>query len=154
VPPAHLDDYLDFQLIVRATKRIHWLIYLPFVSILFMVLARSNFFDAMDFPLALFFVIGLALAYTLHSAQLLRRSAESARGMALEYYETQLLLQARAKDNPSPISVEQIKLLMERIRETQEGAFAPFAQQPALRALLLPFSGYGSVQLIEFLFKL
>ena len=154
VPPAHLDDYLDFQLIVRATKRIHWLIYLPFVSILFMVLARSNFFDAMDFPLALFFVIGLALAYTLHSAQLLRRSAESARGMALEYYETQLLMQARAKDNPSPISVEQIKLLMERIRETHEGAFAPFAQQPALRALLLPFGGYGSVQLIEFLFKL
>ena len=35
MPRAHLDDYLDFQLIVLATQRIHWLIYLPFVSILF-----------------------------------------------------------------------------------------------------------------------
>ena len=160
VPHAHLDDYLDFQLIVHATQRIHWLIYLPFVSILFMVLARSNFFDAMDFPLALVFVIGLALGYSLHSARLLRKSAEAARATAIENYETRLLTQARAIDSQppflmaSPISVEQIKILMERIRNTREGAFAPFAQQPALQALLLPFGGYGSVQIIEYLFKL
>jgi hypothetical protein len=160
VPRAHLDDYLDFQLIVHATQRIHWLIYLPFVSILFMVLARSNFFDAMDFPLALVFVIGLALGYSLHSARLLRKSAEAARATALENYETRLLTQARATDSQppflmaSPVSAEQIKILMERIRGTREGAFAPFAQQPALQALLLPFGGYGSVQIIEYLFKL
>ena len=53
-----------------------------------------------------------------------------------------------------PISVEQINILMERIRNNREGAFAPLAQQPALQALLLPFGGYGSVQLIEYLFKL
>jgi hypothetical protein len=160
VPRAHLDDYLDFQLIVHATQRIHWLIYLPFVSILFMVLARSNFFDAMDFPLALVFVIGLALSYSLHSARLLRKSAEATRATALENYETRLLTQARATDSQppflmaSPVSAEQIKILMERIRGTREGAFAPFAQQPALQALLLPFGGYGSVQIIEYLFKL
>lgn len=167
VPRAHLDDYLDFQLIVRATQRIHWLIYLPFVGILFMVLSRSDLFDAMDFPLALLFVVGLALAYALHSAWLLRKSAESARVTALEHYETRLLTQARAKDSPmpaaadgaaanqarAPTSVEQIKILMEHIRDTRKGAFAPFAQQPALRALLLPFGGYGGVQLIEYLFK-
>ncbi len=43
---------------------------------------------------------------------------------------------------------------MERIRNTREGAFAPFPQQPALQALLLPFGSYGGVQLIEYLFKL
>ena len=160
VPRAHLDDYLDFRLIVHATQRIDWLIYLPFVGIFFMVLSRSNFFDAMDFPPALFFIVGLALGYSLLSAILLRRSAESARGKAIEYYERQLLIQARVKDSQppilivDPISVEQIKLLMERIRNNREGAFAPFAQQPALQALLLPFGGYGSVQIIEYLFKL
>jgi hypothetical protein len=41
--------------------------------------------------------------------------------------------------------------LMERIRNTQEGAFAPISQQPALQALLLPFGGLGGVQLIEYL---
>ena len=75
LPRAHLDDYLAFQLIVLATQRIHWLIYLPFVSILFMVLSRSDLFDTMDFPLALVFVTGLALAYGLYRAVLLRRIA-------------------------------------------------------------------------------
>ena len=86
----------------------------------------------------------------------------------LVYYETQLLMQARAKDSQQPaaadgaaasparppISAEQIKILMDRIRSTREGAFAPIAQQPALQALLLPFGSYGGVQLIEYLFKL
>ncbi len=160
VPGVHFDDYLDFQLIVRATQRIRWLIFLPFISILFMVIARSNIFDAMDFPPPLIFVTGLALAFALHSAILLRRSAESARIKALEHYETRLLRQTRTKDSQppilivTPVSAEQIKLLMERIRNNCEGAFAPFAQQPALQALLLPFGGYGSIQIIEYLFKL
>ena len=54
----------------------------------------------------------------------------------------------------SPVSAKQIKILMESIRSNREGAFAPIAQQPALEALLLPFGGYGSPQLIEYLFKL
>jgi hypothetical protein len=163
VPHAHLDDYLDFQLIVLATRRIHWLIYLPFVFLLFLVFARSSLFDAMDFPLSLIFVTGLALAYALYTAILLRRSAEAARAKALANYDARLLAQARLKDgpppaktdaaaaNPTPISAEQIKLLMERIRNTREGAFASFTQQPALQALLLPFGGYGGVQLVEYL---
>jgi hypothetical protein len=167
VPRASLDDYLDFQLMVRATQRIQWLIYLPFVSILFMVVARSDFFDAMDYPPALVFVTGLALGYSLYSARLLRSGAEEARATLLEHYERRLLEEARSKVSKPPvlivhpgtipaqrpISVEQIKILMERIRSTREGAFAPFSQQPALHALLLPFGGYGSVQLIEYLFK-
>ena len=145
--------------------RIHWLIYLPFVSLLFLVLARSNLFDAMDFPLPLIFVTGLALAYALYTAVLLRRSAEAARARALAHYDARLLAQAQPKDSQPPttagaaaagptrppISAEQIKLLMERIRSTREGAFAPFTQQPALQALLLPFGGYGGVQLVEYL---
>ena len=94
MPRAHLDDYLDFQLIVLATRRIHWLIYLPFVLLLFLVLARSSLFDAMDFPLTLIFVTGLALAYAVYTAVLLRRSAEAARAKALEHYDARLLAQA------------------------------------------------------------
>jgi hypothetical protein len=158
VPRTHLDDYLDFQLIVLATRRIYRLIYLPFVLLLFLVLARSTIFDAMDFPMALILVTGLALAYALYTAILLRRSAEAARAKALDHYNARLLAQARLKDGSlpaaetsTPISAEQIKLLMERIRNTREGAFASFTQQPALQALLLPFGGYGGVQLVEYL---
>jgi len=143
---------------VLATRRIYRLIYLPFVLLLFLVLARSTIFDAMDFPMALILVTGLALAYALYTAILLRRSAEAARAKALDHYNARLLAQARLKDGSlpaaetsTPISAEQIKLLMERIRNTREGAFASFTQQPALQALLLPFGGYGGVQLVEYL---
>ncbi len=133
---------------MRATQRIHWLIYLPFIAILFMVISRSNLFDAMDFPPALLFVIGLALAYALHSARLLYKVAKAMRTKALENYEN-----LRSSQTWPPINAEEINLLMERIRNTHEGTFAPFAQQPALQALLLPFGGYCSIQIIEYLFK-
>jgi hypothetical protein len=176
VPRAYLDDSLDFQLIVAVTRRIHGLIYLPFVSILFLVVARSDLFDAMDFPLALLFVTALALGYALYTAVLLRRSAEAARATALAHYEARLLARTRVQeesrsaagpermaDTPPPaappdaqprVSAKQIRLLMDRIRGTSEGAFAPFTQQPAVQALLLPFGGYGGVQLIEYLINL
>lgn len=185
VPRAYLSGYLDFQLIMRATQRIHSLIYLPFVSILFMVIARSDLLDAMNFPLVLVFVIGLVLAYALGSEVLLRRGAVAARTKVISYYETLLLRmqaapkiplvevyttfdQARLKGSspltvasskPSgltepKISTEQIKLLLERIRNTREGVFAPITEQPALRALLLPFGGFGGAQLIEYLINL
>ena len=147
--PEELENYLDFQLIVRATQRIEWLIYLPFASILFTVLAQSNFFDAMDFPLAWVFFIGLALTYTLHSAWLLNKRAKEMRGRVLKYYEEQ-----RYMPDGSSINAEPFDRLISRISHTHEGAFAYVAQQPALQALLLPFGGYGSIQIIEYLFKL
>ena len=104
----------------------------------------------------------------MYTAVLLRRSAEAARAKALAHYDARLLAQAQPKDSPPPvtagaaaagptrppISAEQIKLLMERIRNTREGVFGSFTQQPALQALLLPFGGYGSVQLVEYLINL
>ncbi len=196
VPRAYLADYLDFQLVMRATQRIHWLIYLPFVLIFFMVIARSDLFDAMNFPLVLVFVIGLVLVYALFSEVLLHRGAFAARTKVLDYYEMLLWRMqsppplnnnlnvnpedgsrspdmangavagpAQLKDSPTltvannmlldsigpPINAEQIKLLMERIRNTREGVFAPVTEQSALRALLLPFGGFGGAQLIEYL---
>jgi hypothetical protein len=163
IPREHLDDYLDFQITVSATRRIHLLIYLPFVLLLFLVLSHSPLFDAMDLPSGQVFIIGSAFAYALYTAVFLRRRAEAARAKTLENYNSQLLVQLGPKNsqrtdaahqgatNSPLVSPDQIKLLMERIRGTREGAFAPFSQQPAVQALLLPFGGYGGVQLIEYL---
>ena len=195
VPREYLANYLDFELVRRVTQRIQWLIYLPFVLILFMVIARSDLFDAMNFPLILIVVVGLMLVYALGSEVLLRKGAIAARTTKLDYYAMLLLRaqaapkinldenegsssslvkvyasidQAQLKSNPPltlarskppgstepPISTEQIKLLMEHIRNTRDGVFAPIYEQPALRALLLPFGGFGGAQLIEYLMRL
>lgn len=158
VPREYLADYLDFQLVMRATQRIHWLIYLPFVLIFFMVIARIDLFDAMNFPLVLVFVIGLVLVYALFSEVLLHRGALVARTKVLDHYEmllwsiqSQPPLKNNLNEIEPSINTEQIKLLMERIRNVHEGVFAPANEQSALRALLLPFGGFGGAQLIEYL---
>jgi hypothetical protein len=151
IPRPYLDYYLDFQLIVAATQRIQWLIYLPFISILFMVVARSDLFDAMDFPLALIMIVIVALLYTLYTARLLSKSAAAMRAKVLAHYE-EILLRLAQPQAQLHITTEQINRLIERIRNTREGAFAPLSQQPALQALLLPFGGFGGAQLIDYLF--
>jgi hypothetical protein len=150
VPRTCLATYLAFRLMVRATARIHGFIYLPFILILFMVMGRSDLFDAMDFPPAIVFVAGFALAYALYTAVWLRRRAEALRKRLLAHYETLLMKPASSEDSLLAVSSDQIERLMKRIRGTSEGAFARFSEQPALQALLLPFGGYGSVQLIQY----
>jgi hypothetical protein len=173
-----LAPYLDFHLITVLTRRIQLLIYLPFISILFIIVGRSDLFDAMDFPTALIAVVVLSLGYAIYTEIVLRGAALSARGRILTEYEEKLFIMERntntqvsdgigdaapttGSTNPAngsktelvrpAITAKQIQVLMEHIRNTQEGAFAPVSQQPALQALLLPFGGLGGVQLIEYL---
>lgn len=163
IPRAYLDHYLTFQLIVAATQRIQALIYLPFIAIFFIVIARSDLFDVMDFPLSLVLIIIAALFYTLYTARLLRSSAEDIRAEILAQYDLICLRLAQPKNQshnqlqdqpPSPHpSVEQITRLINQIRTTQQGAFAPLSYRPTLLASLLPFGGFGGTQLIEYLFN-
>ncbi|NJO67628.1 MAG: hypothetical protein HC826_01380 [Rhodospirillales bacterium] len=149
VPRACKEPYVAFRLIVQVTKRIQALIYLPFILILFMVVARSQIFDALDFPLPLVLLTGFALSYALLTAALLRRRAEAARAGILEQLECLLLKTPEEGDDKPSVRPDQVKLMMERVRGNREGAFAPFSRQPALQALLLPFGGYGGLQIIE-----
>ncbi len=149
VPEQCRAAYFIFRLIVVVVRRVQGLIYLPFILILFMVVARADFFDAMNFPLPLVFVTFLALGYALVTTVLLRRSAEAARKRILEHFEGMLIKPEVADGLPPPKS-DQIKLVMDRVRTTREGVFAPFSRQPAVQALLLPFGGYGSVQIAQY----
>ena len=54
-------------------------------------------------------------------------------------------------EEATTLSAEQIGILTTLIRETRRGPFAPLSQQPFMQAVLLPFGGYGGVQLIEYL---
>ncbi|MGG7054384.1 hypothetical protein [Nitrosomonas sp. ANs5] len=153
IPQAYLDHYLGFQLIVAATQRIQALVYLPFISLFFTVIARSDLFDTMDFPLPLLLIVLVALFYTLYTARLLRKSAENLRTQVLTHYDLLLLKQAQPQTQTQPhLSTEQINRLLNQIRATRQGAFAAFSQRPVLSALLLPFGGFGGTQLIDYLF--
>ena len=168
MPRAHLDDYLDFQLIVLATA--HPLAHLPTVCLDPLLGARAERPLRRDGFSA---VTGLR-----HSARArlcaVRRgfAAQKRRGGARQ--GARALRSAAAHAGPAegqhaagrsrrcdgwpdPAADERGADQAANgagIRSTREGAFAPFTQQPALRALLLPFGGYGGVQLVEYLINL
>jgi len=50
-----------------------------------------------------------------------------------------------------PDPAAQIRLLISRIEQMNDGAFAPLARRPVVKAMLMPFGGFGLVTLIEFL---
>ena len=173
--PSALSNYLSFRLIVRSATRIQSLIYLPFLSIVLIIIARSDVFDAMDLPVPIVILIGLSLLYAVHSQIILQKAAIATKDKALRDLTIQLFEKERFKvsstweeqgsntklagnsgkvgfsEEATTLSAEQIRILMTRIRETRQGPFAPLSQQPFVQAVLLPFGGYGGVQLIEYL---
>jgi hypothetical protein len=174
LPKSCVDDSLDFDLVVDATARVNPLIYMPFVLILLSVVARSSVFDNLDLPLPLIVVVLVLSAYAVYSALLLRRVAQEARRHAVGNYEARLALLAGEKiAKPAnrelterywlaeqiraipvadrPAVGKRIDLLIKKIEQTKQGAFQPLSQQPFVRAVLLPFGGYGGLTLLEYL---
>ena len=44
------------------------------------------------------------------------------------------------------------RLLIEDTENYKEGAFLPFVEHPFFKAMLLPFSGFGGLALLEYIF--
>jgi hypothetical protein len=75
--------------------------------------------------------------------------AEGARSLALERF-THLLVKARGQAGASAVA-SQIEIMTGEIQSLGRGAFAPFTEQPVVRALLLPISSAGGLTLFRYL---
>lgn len=134
--PVDLADRLDIEFIAAHTAVVNRLIYYPFVALFLTVVARHRVFDNWDLPLALILVWGLLSATAVASALLLRRAAEQARAAALARLRRRLFALAGAGESDRP-PAEQVRLLIEEVAATREGAFASILNQPAVTATLL-----------------
>jgi hypothetical protein len=155
VPAEHLDGWIDFEFMVALTRGVNRFIYYPFAVLLLLIVSRSTVFDAWDFPLPLLALLAAAALYATWCALSLRRAAEAARKRIVACYEDECLRLDGTKDvangrDPSCLA-KGLCTLVERMRATREAAFLPLTQQPAVRALLIPFGGFGGVSLIEYL---
>ena len=157
-PERHLEDWIDFRAVVELTKSVNTFIYFPFVLLL-LVVAQHLVPDSLNFPLPLVAVLCGAVLYLVYCAMSLRSTAENARSVALTHYRDQLLLakSGQVPDVPTtsgvPVDAEkrraQLEEIIERIKSTKDGAFAPLLQQPFLKGLLIPFGGFGGMSLLE-----
>lgn len=154
LPRAYLENWIDLQFIARRTESVTRLIYYPFIVISLWLLSRSVVFDHWTLSVGTLLPAAFGAAVALGCAVALRLAAEESRTHALEQVKNEVL-RASARPpagGPNPLpTVEQLKLLQARIESLHDGAFAPFWQQPLLKAMLLPFATLGGTTVLDYM---
>lgn len=141
--------WLNLRLIGLRTDCVASLVLYPSIVIAGLTLAALTVeFGEMGFasnPIAL---IGSA-ALVVMAAVLLRRVAESWRHSVRSRLEdARLALQATSPDSGA---VSQLKSLLGRVRNLHEGAFASYAQQPLVKAVLVPALTFAATVGLQYL---
>jgi hypothetical protein len=144
----YLNPWIDLQFLAFRTRCIGGLVYYPFIVLSMMLLARSAFFDHWVPDPSLTVIAGLSYAIVLLCAVALRLSVEASRTEALRFYDDAML---RARGNGDAALAEQFCLLRDRIAQLSDGAFAPYSQQPLLKAILLPLLTVGGSSIADYL---
>ena len=121
------------------------MIFLPFAMIFFLVISRNELFENLDFPFSLILLSFLAISYVLFTFYLVRSNAVKLRDDLLNQCQIAL------SHDPKPDQIESINQLINSINTTKKGVYASFTQRPAIQAFLLPLSGLGGNELINYL---
>jgi hypothetical protein len=81
-------------------------------------------------------------------AIMLRLAAENFRKKALDHLNINLLRLKGLGSDMHPVA-EQLELVVQKIETIREGAFAPFAQQPLVKAIITMTGGFSGFTLVE-----
>jgi hypothetical protein len=142
--------WLNLRLIARRTGRVATLIWYPSLMIAAMAVAALTVeFGELGFaanPIALIISAGFVVS----AAVMLRRVAEAWRSDVIVRLDDARIL-ALAAPGGNPTQVTQLDQLSERVSSLSEGAFAPYSQQPLVRAVLVPAVTYGATVGLQYL---
>jgi hypothetical protein len=172
IPRAYLDNWIDLEFIAWRTQCVTRLIYFPFIVLSLFLVSRSAAFDDWYMPTTGIVLAVLGAGVALACAVALRYAAEASRRFAMERLRDEITrvsgetVSAAQKKPvaasvagdppghvppPDPPKPAQLSLLLSRMDHLHEGAFAPFWQQPLLKAVLLPFATLGGTSLLDYL---
>jgi hypothetical protein len=145
-----LDDWIDVRVVARRSAPVARLVIGPFVVIALLVVARSRLFDNWALTPAIAVGVSFYVAVLIGLTLLLKQSAENTRRRALASMQADLRWLA-GSGKPRADLVEAFKRLIAQVENESEGAFAPFFDQPLLKAMLVPLGGAGGTQLFDYL---
>ena len=107
------------------------------------------------YSISLMIMAILSAAIVLICAMALRRAAEKSGRRALKDVDDALLrsnatkgIGDQTRENLSPTHLNGLR---DRIAGLDEVAFAPFSQQPLLKALLMPFAAVGGTTVLDYM---
>jgi hypothetical protein len=147
---AWTELWLDLRLIAWRTGMVASLIWYPSLMIAAMAVAALTVefgeFGFASNPLALLISTG----YVVCAGVMLRRIAEAWRSDVLFRLED-AKLEALRPANRDIVNVDQLDRLSERVKSLSDGAFAPYSQQPMVRAVFVPALTYGATAGLQYL---
>jgi hypothetical protein len=143
-----LDDWIDARLLAEHTEKIGLLIVFPFVLIALLIVARSRLLDnwapggVVMVALATYLLWAVAMAAMLNIiAEIARREAVANMRADLHWME--------GRGAPFAAIAGSFKGVIDDVVNLRQGAFAPFFEQPLVRAILVALGGAGGIQLME-----
>lgn len=142
---AGVKDFLamkQIRLIVERTRIVNRRILYPFLALFLLIAARSHYFDNWDFPPPLIIVLTIQSLVALASATMLYLAAVQAKRRILVPLQHRLDRASPSSDqlaslNNNGSSNEGLRQIITDIEAVQQGAFAPFYQQPVVQATLV-----------------
>ena len=143
-----LDDWIDARMLAEHTAVIGPLIIFPFILVAFMIVARNHLFDNWQMGASILVMFAGFVLWSLAMAALLNYGAETARRLALERMQADLLWLKGAGPRYAKLA-DQFGGLIDQVRTMRKGAFAPFFEQPLIKAVLVPLGGAGGIQLLD-----
>ena len=147
-----VQSYIDLRLSARISRFVGGIIAFPFVLCLMLIVARARYFDNWGMTLGFLAIILMILLLVTLGAFTLRHNAERIRRYTVEQLEAlEVRMRAEHYRARAQTTKEQVALMKSIAMNLKEGAFAPLASQPIVRAILLPFGGAGLVNLLDYL---
>jgi hypothetical protein len=144
VAKAH--ELMKIELIAERTEVVNHLVRYPFIVLLIMIVARTQYFDTWHFPLTLVAGWAVNVSLAVAAALLLYRAAEQARIAGVARLN-QLVLQGLDRGAAGEPEVKLTRQVIDDIEAVGKGAFVPLWQQPVVES-----SVYGLLALLQYLY--
>ena len=143
-------EWIGVKVVSQLTEIVNKFIYYPILVIILLGVSRLSYFDRWDMPPGLLLVILLGLGFSISCAIRLRRRAEQFREKVLtRLWEEQVRL--AGEDNQSKGMSKKIDLMISHIKVIRSGAFAPFLEQPWVRATLIFITSGSGLTALQYL---
>ncbi len=147
-----VDQSIDLDFVAKRTRCISTLVYYPFFLIALLLVSRSTVFANYPPCLAILVLQGISLTIVFGCAIALCLAAQALRSAAKQKLTDGVICAQSAcakESDDGGRRARQLEALLVRVDGLREGAFSPLSQQPLVRALLLPLSGFGGTTLLE-----
>ncbi len=141
------DEWLDVRFIGTMTEPVQHIIFDPFAILALLIVSRSSLFDRWNIPDTLILIFGLAIAFVAIAALRLRAAVERMRTDSTDRLQlSELECKAKGLDKLA----RQLAAVRSNVRTYRTGAFAPFSQQPLVKAALTVTGTVSGIALLEY----